>query len=92
MTAPALPPCAQPGVNAGIGKGAVVASICGLSIVLPTFTFGFTLPPFPALPIFTLPSFSFKLSCDLKNPIDITGNLPSVAVRVPCYFGSPDDQ
>jgi len=91
MTAPALPPCAQPGASAGIGSGTVVASICGLSIVLPTFNFGFTLPAIPFPPIFTLPTFSFKLSCDLKNPIDITANLPKVALRVPCYYLDEDD-
>jgi hypothetical protein len=88
--AAALPPCAEPGASATLAAGPK-AEICGLTIVLPSFAFGFTLPAIPFPPILKLPSFSFKLSCDLKNPISITANLPSAALRVPCFFVDPDD-
>ena len=53
------------------------ASVCGFSLGLPRFKFGFKLviPGFP--PTLPFPFISLKLSCDLSNPVDITAGLKS---------------
>lgn len=51
------------------------ASICGFSLGLPRFSISFFLPAIAFPPKIPLPFISFKLSCDPKNPIDVTAGL-----------------
>lgn len=67
-----------PGAGASVGfPGATISLPCGLSIGLPSFSFGFILGP----PAFLIPEIfiAFKLSCDLNNPINITAGLSGPA-------------
>jgi hypothetical protein len=51
------------------------ASICGFSLGLPHFHFGFKLPSIAFPPALPIPFISFKLTCSLPNPIDVTAGL-----------------
>ena len=51
------------------------ASICGFSLGLPRFKFGFVLPSIAFPPQIPLPYIAFKLTCSLPNPIDVTTGL-----------------
>ncbi len=84
--------CLDPnaGANASFTKPELNASPCAFSLQLPKFSIGFQLPPFafpPPLPGF---NFSFKLSCDLKNPIDVSGGLDFGGGRFSCSDPDPD--
>lgn len=68
----------------------VVADVCGLVIKIPTFSFGFVLPPIPALPELPIPFFGFELSCDPRNPINVTAGLDYGGGRIPNYDPNPD--
>ena len=69
-----------------------VAGPCGLSLKIPTFSFFFTLPPFPAFPpALPIPVFGFVLSCDPTKPIDVVGNLDYGGSRTPRFEANPDD-
>ncbi len=87
MTTPALPPCAQPGISGGGVTVAKIALPCGLSFPFPKFKFPPTITlPFQFPPVLPFPpKIGFQLSCDLKNPINVTTTLPKGAARVPCF-------
>lgn len=64
------------GVSAGVSfPETPTASICGFSLGLPSFHFGFKLPGFKFPPAIPLPFIHFKLSCKLPNPVDVTAGL-----------------
>ncbi len=67
------------------------ASVCGFSIGLPRFSFGFLLPTIPFPPSIPLPFFGFRLTCDPSKPIDVTAglNLPFGGGRTPNGDPSP---
>jgi len=71
-----------------------VASVCDITIKLPKFPLPpvFVLPPIPFPPPLPIPKFSFGLSCDLKNPIDITAGISFGGGRIACFTSNPDDQ
>jgi hypothetical protein len=65
------------------------ASLCGFSLGLPKFSFGFKLPSSSALsfpPAIPLPFVAFKLSCDPKKPVDVTAGL-----KLPFGGGRPNN-
>jgi hypothetical protein len=68
------------------------ASLCGFALGLPRFTFGFKLPSIKFPPPIPLPFIAFKLSCDPKNPIDVTAGLalPFGGGRTPNNDPDPD--
>lgn len=82
MGFPPPPSGPEPGVSASPGSfdaGTTTKTIalpCGINISIPIPNISFTLPSL-ALILPALPSigFSLKLSCDLSNPIDITGGI-----------------
>ena len=61
------------------------ASICGFTLGLPRFSFGFLLPAIKFPPDIPFPFLGFRLTCDLSKPIDITAglNLPFGGGRTP---------
>jgi hypothetical protein len=68
-----------------------IAGPCGLSLKIPSFSFFFNLPPFPAFPpVLPIPVFGFTLSCDPTAPIDVVGNLDYGGSREPRYEQSAD--
>ena len=67
-----------------------VAGPCGLSLKIPTFTFGFSLPPIEFPPAIPFPVFGFALSCNPSDPIDITAGLEYGGSRVPRFEADPD--
>ena len=83
------------GANVDFGGGAFkVASVCDVTIKLPKFPLPpvFVLPPIPFPPPLPIPKFSFGLSCNLKDPIDITAGLSFGGGRLPCGLANQDDQ
>jgi len=90
----------QPGTVGGGGISAGVsfpstpkASICGFSLGLPTFKFGFKLPSIQFPPALPIPFIHFKLSCKLPNPVDVTAglNMPYGGGRENNAGVDPDD-
>lgn len=88
-------PACKPGVDIDFGKpgdSALSASICGFNFTIPSFpfppafNFAFNFPP--PLPI---PKLGFALTCDPKNPIDITAGLEWGGGRISCQDANPDD-
>lgn len=76
--------------NASFSKPELNANPCEFSLQLPKFSFGFVLPTIafpPALPKF---NFSFKLSCDLANPISVSGGIGGG--RFACFDPDPTQE
>lgn len=78
-------------VTAAFTKPELNASPCSFSFKLPSFTFGFTLPDIPFPPPLPIPRLKLVLSCDLKNPIDVSAGLEFGGGRVSNAPTSPDD-
>lgn len=75
--------------NASFTKPELNANPCEFSLQLPKFSFGFVLPNLafpPPLPKF---NFSFKLSCDLANPISVAGGIEFGGGRLACFDPDP---
>lgn len=74
-------------------KPALNANPCNFSFRLPSFIPSLSLPsiPFPPLP-FPVPSFEFKLSCSLDQPIDVSAGLSWGGGKIPCFEPSPDEE
>jgi hypothetical protein len=73
--------------------GATIAGPCGISIALPSWVLGISIPgsfPFPPkFPPFSL-NFHFKLSCDPTQPVTIINGVPWGGGRVPNAPPDPD--
>ena len=75
--------------------GATTSTTCGLSLALPKWTLGVSLPPLPIafppkFPPFSLSGF-FKLSCDPTQPVTVTDNVPWGGGRESNAPPNPDD-
>ncbi len=85
----------KPNASVDFGKvGAkTVASVCGFELQIPTIPFppalniNFKFPP--ALPKI---KFGYALTCDPKDPIDITAGLGWGGGRLSCSDESPDQE
>lgn len=81
-----------PGADIGFGAGAVIAGPCGLSLTIPTINIDLLLPRiFANIKFPPKIAFNFALTCDLKNPIDISGGLDFGGGRISCSPPNPDD-
>lgn len=74
--------------------GGTVSIPCGISIALPTWVLGVSLPAGisfpPKFPPFSL-NFRFKLSCDPTQPVTITDGVPWGGGRSSNNPPDPDD-
>jgi hypothetical protein len=68
----------------------VKAEKCTISIKLPSFSFGFKLPPIKFPPEIPFPFFGFTLSCDASKPIDISAGFGNGGGRVAKFDTDPD--
>lgn len=80
------------GASASFDEPELNAEPCEFKFKLPSFTFGFTLPPikFPPFEI-PIPRLRLALSCDLSKPIDVSAGLEFGGGRVAEFDPSPDD-
>lgn len=78
-------PCSPPSADASFNAPSLNASLCEFRLKLPSFTFGFVLPPIPFPPTLPFPKFGFELSCDPSNPIDISAGLEFGGGRIACF-------
>jgi len=69
---------------------AEISGPCGLSLKIPSFSFGFTLPTLSFPPAIPIPVFGFTLSCDPHDPIDLTAGLDYGGGRTPNHDPDPD--
>jgi hypothetical protein len=69
------------------------ASVCGFQLGLPRFKFSFQLPGISFPPQIPIPFIAFKLSCNPRNPVDITAGLklPFGGGRSNRVPANPDD-
>jgi hypothetical protein len=75
--------------------GATSSGTCGLSLALPKWVLGVSLPGLPIqfppkFPPFSLSGF-FKLSCDPTKPVSVTNNVPWGGGRTANNPPDPDD-
>ncbi len=78
--------------DASFTKPELNASPCDFKFKLPTFKFGLVLPTFKFPPFdIPIPHFKLTLSCDLKNPIDISASIEPGGGRKSNNDPSPDD-
>jgi hypothetical protein len=85
--------CDLSAISADVKFGApsLNASLCEFKLKLPTFSFGFTLPPLPFPPVIPFPKFGFALSCDPSKPISVSAGIKFGGGRLPCFDSGPDD-
>jgi hypothetical protein len=81
--------CAPPGASASFNDPSVNASVCNFQFKLPSFAFGFVLPPIPFPPTLPFPKFGFELSCRLPNPINVSAGLEFGGGRIACFDVDP---
>lgn len=85
----------KPGVSVSFGAvgSKTVASVCGFDFPFPTIPF----PPAFNLP-FTFPpklptiKFALKLTCNPRDPIDITAGIAYGGGRISCRDAAPSEQ
>lgn len=82
--------CNPPSADAAFNAPSVNASICNFQIKLPTFSFGFILPPIPIPPTIPFPKFGFALSCNPGDPINVSAGLAFGGGKVACFDVDPD--
>ena len=76
--------------DAKFGAPELNADLCRFQLKLPTFSFGFVFPNIPFPPTLPFPKFGFALTCDPRNPIDISAGIDFGGGRLPCFLKSAD--
>ncbi len=86
-----MPKCPEPDASLEFNSPKLNAKPCEFELKLPEPKISVTLPPIPDLLSF-LPKFrpSFKLSCNLDEPIDVSANISPGGGRFPCAEDDPD--
>lgn len=79
-------------VQADFTKPELNASPCNFEFKLPSFSFGFNLPPFKFPPFeIPIPRFRLAISCDLSKPVDVSAGLDFGGGRTSNAEPDPDE-
>lgn len=83
-------PCVAPSADASFNAPSLNASLCNFQLKLPSFSFGFVLPPLPFPPNIPFPKFGFALSCNPADPINVSAGIAYGGGKIPCLDADPD--
>jgi len=79
-------------VEGSFSKPELNASPCDFKLKLPSFSIRINLPSIPFPPALPTLAFHFALSCDLANPISVSGGVAYGGGKVASFDSDPDMQ